>query len=297
MHIFCPGLLGSDQSTRRQYDLRPSQWHTLQRGRNVNVRHESATHRRGALALPVCHTRQTPRHKLQTTFPRLRRLAHLTDIVNVEQSTRHGHHERVVDEVHAIHTLGEGVRRHLGHFCTRIPETQRLVPGAGDEGICASRLTLAKQRRKEIEGKHTLFASIVHGRHRVFVLTQIGDLLGRQIKPIDISVPHSCTKHDEETQRTLVCPYPTLRYTRAWHLQTCRQAQQRGDQISLFARWQRHRRGGLSRQHISKWRHRWKLTLGIPCPRKRPIADLGLLARNALERRCQREVKTARNGL
>jgi hypothetical protein len=143
-----------------------------------------------------------------------------------------------------------------------------------------------------------LFASIVHGGHRVFVLTQIGDLLGRQIKPIDISVPHSCAKHDAETQRTLVCPYPILHYTRAWRLQTCTQAQQRGDQISLFARWQRHRRDGLSRQrNMSKWRHRWKLTLGIPCPRKRPIADLGLLARNALERCCQREVKTARNGL
>lgn len=144
--------------------------------------------------------------------------------------------------------------------------------------------------------KPTLFTCIVHGRYRVFMLTQMGDLFGRQIKPRDPSIPlHKVTP---KKQRTLVRPYPTLHYTRAWRLQTCTQAPQRGDQISPFARWQRHRRSGLSRRHdMSERGHLWKLTLGIPCPRKRPIADLGLLARNVLGRRCQREVKTARNGL
>ena len=87
--------------------------------------------------LPVRHTRQTPRHKLETTFPRLRRLAHLADIINMEQPARHGHHERVVDEVHAVHTLWERMRRHLGRRHARIPEAQRLVPGASDEHIYA----------------------------------------------------------------------------------------------------------------------------------------------------------------
>ena len=59
------------------------------------------------LTLPVYHTRQTPRHELQTALPLLRRRVHLPDIVYVENPAGHGDHQRIPRQIHMVHALRE----------------------------------------------------------------------------------------------------------------------------------------------------------------------------------------------
>ena len=89
--------------------------------------------------MTISHTRQRPRHKLQTALPRVlrpRARTHLPQIVDVEQPGGHRDDEHVPARVHVVHTLGERERRLLWGGRARVPGAEGAVRGAGEEGVC-----------------------------------------------------------------------------------------------------------------------------------------------------------------
>jgi hypothetical protein len=100
------------------------------------------------ITLSIHHARQCAGHELQTTLSALRRI-HLSDVIDMEETTGHRYDKRVVNKVHLINTLWNAVRRLLWGRCAGIPETHSAVPRATDNSIYVYNKSIAFMNREE----------------------------------------------------------------------------------------------------------------------------------------------------
>jgi len=87
--------------------------------------------------LAVGHTGERAGEEFEGALARLLGRVHLADVEYMEQPAREGNYETVADCVHEVDALWERVRGLLLRGGgTGVPETDRAIPGPGNDSVC-----------------------------------------------------------------------------------------------------------------------------------------------------------------
>jgi hypothetical protein len=106
------------------------------------------------VTLAIGHAGERAGEEFEGALARLLGCVHLADVENMEQTAREGDDEAVADSIHEVYAFWERVRGLLLRGGgTGVPETDRAIPGPGNDGVCKERDEGRKRKTSEVTGK------------------------------------------------------------------------------------------------------------------------------------------------